>query len=48
MNLDTMGDVDTGQAPVQGSNEHGGDSSGSVKCWEILEQLSEWRLHGVS
>jgi hypothetical protein len=23
---------------------YGNESSGSIKCWEILEQLSDWRL----
>jgi hypothetical protein len=47
-NLDAVGGFawtsDTGQAPVQGSNEHEDDSSGSVKCWEIVEQLSDRQL----
>jgi hypothetical protein len=29
---------------VKGSCEHGNESSDSVKFWEILEQLSDWRL----
>jgi hypothetical protein len=28
---------------VEGSNEHGNETSGYVKCWEIRE-LSDWRL----
>jgi hypothetical protein len=29
---------------MEGSCEHGNKSSGSIKCWEILEQLHNWRL----
>jgi hypothetical protein len=29
---------------VEGSCEHGNEPLGSVKCWEILEWLSDWRL----
>jgi hypothetical protein len=29
---------------VEGSCEHGNETSGSIKCWEILERLSDWRL----
>jgi hypothetical protein len=24
--------------------EHGNEPSGSIKCWEILERLQNWRL----
>jgi hypothetical protein len=34
----------SGKGPVDGSCEHGNESSGSMKCWEILEYLSDWRL----
>jgi hypothetical protein len=27
-----------------GSCEHGNEPSGSIKCWEVLEWLSDWRL----
>jgi hypothetical protein len=27
---------------VEGSCEHGNEPSGSIKCWEVLEQ--NWRL----
>jgi hypothetical protein len=27
-----------------GSYEHGNEPSGSMKCWEILEQLDDWKL----
>jgi hypothetical protein len=27
-----------------GTSEHGNESSGFIKCWEILEQLSDWQL----
>jgi hypothetical protein len=30
--------------PAEGSCEHGNASSGSIKCWEILEWLHNWRL----
>jgi hypothetical protein len=26
-----------GQGPVEGSCEHGNETSGSIKCWEVLE-----------
>jgi hypothetical protein len=29
---------------VEGSCEHGDEPSGSIKCWEVLEQLYNWRL----
>jgi hypothetical protein len=29
---------------VEGFCEHGNEPSGSIKCCEILEQLSNWRL----
>jgi hypothetical protein len=29
---------------VEGSGEHGNEPSGSIKCWEVLEQLHNWRL----
>jgi hypothetical protein len=29
---------------VEGSCEHGNEPSGSLKCWEILEYLENWRL----
>jgi hypothetical protein len=29
---------------VEGSCQHGNELSGSVKCWEVLEQLSDWWL----
>jgi hypothetical protein len=28
---------------VEGCYEHDNESSSSIKCWEILEQLSDWR-----
>jgi hypothetical protein len=30
---------------VEGPYEHGNELSGSIKFWEILEWLSDWRLH---
>jgi hypothetical protein len=29
---------------VEGFFKHGNEPSGSVKCWEILEWLSDWQL----
>jgi hypothetical protein len=28
----------------KGTSGHGNELSGSIKCWEILEELSNWRL----
>jgi hypothetical protein len=25
------------------TNEHGNEHSGSIKCWEVLEELLNWR-----
>jgi hypothetical protein len=30
---------------VEGSCEHGNELSCSIKCWEVLEWLHNWRLH---
>jgi hypothetical protein len=32
------------QGPVEGSCEHGIEPSGSIKCWEVLEWMRDWRL----
>jgi hypothetical protein len=29
---------------VEGSCEHGIETSGTIKCWEVLEGLHNWRL----
>jgi hypothetical protein len=29
---------------VEGTCEHGIDPSGSIKCWEVLEGLHNWRF----
>jgi hypothetical protein len=29
---------------MEGSYEHGNEPSGSIKCWEVLEWLHNWRL----
>jgi hypothetical protein len=29
---------------MEGSFEHGIKPSGSIKCWEVLEGLHNWRL----
>jgi hypothetical protein len=29
---------------VEGPCKHGNKPSGSIKCWEILEWLRNWRL----
>jgi hypothetical protein len=33
-----------GWGPVEGSCEHGNETSDFIKCWEILEWLNDWRL----
>jgi hypothetical protein len=38
--LDSSGSV---CGPMTGSSEHGNEPSGSIKCCEITEQLSDWR-----
>jgi hypothetical protein len=30
-------DLCSGYGPVEGSCEHGNETSGSIKCWEVLE-----------
>jgi hypothetical protein len=32
------------QGPVEGSCKHGHEPSDSIKCWEILESVTNWRL----
>jgi hypothetical protein len=34
----------TGYGPVKGSCEQGNTPSGCIKCWEVLEYMSDWRL----
>jgi hypothetical protein len=34
----------SGERQVEGSCEHGTEPSGSIKYWQILEQLSDWWL----
>jgi hypothetical protein len=34
----------SGEEPMEDSCEHGNEPSGSIKCWEILEWLHNWRL----
>jgi hypothetical protein len=29
---------------VEGTCKHGNEPSGSIKCWDILEGLRNWRL----
>jgi hypothetical protein len=36
-------DLAQDKGPVEGSYENGNKPSGSIKCWEIPEQLSYWR-----
>jgi hypothetical protein len=38
----------SGLGPVEGSCEHGNEPSGSIKCWEVLEWLHNWRLHSLT
>jgi hypothetical protein len=33
-----------GQGPVEGLCERGDEPPGSIKCWEVLEQLHNWQL----
>jgi hypothetical protein len=33
-----------GYGQVQGSCDHGNESSGSITCWEVLEELCDWRI----
>jgi hypothetical protein len=33
-----------GWGPMEGSCEHGNELSGSLKCWEVVERLHNWRL----
>jgi hypothetical protein len=35
-------DRGSGKEPVVGYCEHGNEPSGYIKCWEILERLSNW------
>lgn len=37
-----------GRGPMMGSCEHGNKVSVPIKYSDILEWLSDWRLHGVS
>jgi hypothetical protein len=43
---------DAGQGPAAGFCEHGNEPSGSIKGWEFLDQLSNYKLlkkdHGVT
>jgi hypothetical protein len=29
---------------VEGSFEHRDELSGSIKCWEVVEKLRDWRV----
>jgi hypothetical protein len=29
---------------MEGSSEHGYELLGSIKCWEVFEQLHNWQL----
>jgi hypothetical protein len=29
---------------MAGSCEHGNETSGSIKCWEVIESLHNWQL----
>jgi hypothetical protein len=35
---------DSEWGPVEGSCEHCNEPPGSIKCWEVLEGLHNWRL----
>jgi hypothetical protein len=34
----------SGSGPVEGSCEHGNEPTGSIKGWEVLAWLHNWRL----
>jgi hypothetical protein len=34
----------SGYGPMEGSCEHGNEPSGSIKHWEVLEWLHNWRV----
>jgi hypothetical protein len=34
----------SGKGPVEGSCEHSNEPSDSIKCWEVLEGMHNWRL----
>jgi hypothetical protein len=36
--------LDSPGAGIEGSGEHSTEPSGSIKCWGILENLSDWQL----
>jgi hypothetical protein len=36
------------KGPEDGPCEHGNEQSVSITCWELLEYLHNWQLHGVS
>jgi hypothetical protein len=36
--------IDEAQDRDQWRAQHGSELSGSIKCWKILEQQSNWRL----
>jgi hypothetical protein len=38
------GSSGSGWGPVESACEHGNEPSGSIKSWEILEWLHNWRL----
>jgi hypothetical protein len=37
-------DLAQDRGPVEGSCEHGNETSGSIKYWEVLEWLHNWQL----
>jgi hypothetical protein len=39
-----IGLLGSGLGPVEGSCEHCNESSSSIKCWQVPEWLSNWRL----
>jgi hypothetical protein len=43
VNNSKMG-LGSGQGAVEGSGEHGNEPLGSIKYWEVLEWLRNWRL----
>jgi hypothetical protein len=37
-------DLAQDKGPVEGSFEHGNETAGSIKCWEVLEYVHNWQL----
>jgi hypothetical protein len=46
--LDAAWLTGSGKGQVEGFPEHAIEPSGSIKCWEMLELLHNWRLLKMS